>query len=259
MSLHLETAGAGPPLVLLHGWGFTGRVWEDLQPQLQKNWHVHVVDLPGYGRSTRSGPPHTLEETADAMVAATPAHAVWIGWSLGGQVVLEAARRAPGHVAAAVLVSCNPCFTRSPAWPHGVDPGTFAAFARTLERSPAETLNQFVSLCALGGANARLTIRYLRNRTTPIGQSGRTALGAGLQILAGADLRAALAALHCPALLVTGAQDPLVPPGTGPAMRSLLPSLEHVEIAGSAHAPFVSNRDEFVDVLLAFLGKTRGC
>lgn len=257
MSLHLETAGSGPPLVLLHGWGFTGRVWEDLQRHLQENWRVHVVDLPGYGRSTRTGRPHTLEETADAIAAATPQQAVWIGWSLGGQVLLEVARRTPGHLRAAILVSCSPCFTRNPDWPHGVDPATFSEFARTVERSPAETLNQFVSLCALGGDKARLTIRYLRGRTTPIGHSGRAALGAGLQILAGADLRASLAALDCPALLVTGAQDPLVPPGSGPAMCSLLPSLEHVEIAGSAHAPFISNRDEFVDILVSFLRNTR--
>jgi len=258
MSLHLETAGVGPPLVFLHGWGFTGRVWEELQQHLRDAWQVHLVDLPGYGRSTRQGRPHTLEETAEALAAATPPHAVWIGWSLGGQVLLEVARCAPQHLAGAVLVSCNPCFTRSLEWPHGVDPATFDEFARTVQQSPAETLNQFISLCALGGDNARLTIRYLRGRTTPIGQSGRAALGVGLRILAGADLRAPLSALDCPALLVTGAQDPLVPLSAAPAMCGLQPRLKHVEIAGSAHAPFVSNRDEFLNVLLAFLRTTHG-
>lgn len=253
MSLHVRIAGTGRPLILLHGWGFTGAVWEDLQGGLREYGAVHAVDLPGHGCSTAPPAGAGLEDTAEALQSATPPGAVWVGWSLGGQVLLELTRRAPGHVRAAVLVACNPRFTRAPDWPHGLDRGTFAEFARTLSRAPAGTLSQFVSLCALGGDNARYTIRYLKGRTTPVGRAGRAALDAGLRILAGADLRPALAALSCPALLITGGRDPLVPPGATPELLALRPGLRHAEIGGAAHVPFVSNPAQFLEALGAFL------
>lgn len=253
MSLHVRLSGTGRPLVLLHGWGFTGAVWDDLVPALKRYGAVHSVDLPGHGRSTVPATGLSLANIAEALQADTPADAVWVGWSLGGQVLLELTRRTPNHVRAAVLVACTPRFTRAADWPYGLDQGTLSQFARSLSRAPAETLIQFASLCALSGDNARHTIRYLKCRTTPRGHAGHAALDAGLRILAGADLRPALAALRCPALLITGRHDPLMRPAAARAMLDLRPGLHHAEIEGASHAPFVSNPEQFLDTLDTFL------
>ncbi|VDR24150.1 Pimelyl-[acyl-carrier protein] methyl ester esterase [Raoultella terrigena] len=44
--------------------------------------HAHVVDLPGYGRSSGFGA-MSLEEMAQQVLEKAPEQAIWLGWSLG--------------------------------------------------------------------------------------------------------------------------------------------------------------------------------
>ncbi len=37
--------------MLLHGWGLNAQVWDCITPQLASHFTLHLVDLPGYGRS----------------------------------------------------------------------------------------------------------------------------------------------------------------------------------------------------------------
>lgn len=47
-----QTIGEGDcHLVLLHGWGLNAQVWDCITPQLASHFTLHLVDLPGYGRS----------------------------------------------------------------------------------------------------------------------------------------------------------------------------------------------------------------
>jgi haloacetate dehalogenase len=50
-SLFTRSAGAGPPLLLLHGFPETHIMWRDVAPALASNFRVICADLPGYGRS----------------------------------------------------------------------------------------------------------------------------------------------------------------------------------------------------------------
>lgn len=52
MSLHVEIQGSGEPLILLHGWGWHGGVWQAAAEQLSQYNQVLSIDLPGYGYST---------------------------------------------------------------------------------------------------------------------------------------------------------------------------------------------------------------
>ena len=70
MGLHVASKGSGPDLVLLHGWGMNGGVWDETACALAPYFRVHCVDLPGHGAS--SDECCTLDATADAL-AAVPA------------------------------------------------------------------------------------------------------------------------------------------------------------------------------------------
>ena len=47
--LFTRIEGTGQPLVVLHGWGMNGAVWQQTVDALSPHFRVHVVDLPGYG------------------------------------------------------------------------------------------------------------------------------------------------------------------------------------------------------------------
>ena len=87
--LHVERGGNGPLLVLLHGLGATGEVWQDVVSEWHGSWLV--PDLPGHGRST------PIERYSFGSFAASIANVVprepviVIGHSLGGVVGLALA------------------------------------------------------------------------------------------------------------------------------------------------------------------------
>lgn len=69
--------------MLLHGWGLNAQVWDCITPQLASHFTLHLVDLPGYGRSGGFGA-MSLEAMAQRVLEQAPPQAVWLGWSLGG-------------------------------------------------------------------------------------------------------------------------------------------------------------------------------
>ena len=49
--LHVESFGKGASLLLIHGWGMHGGVWDKVAARLAQNFRVLTVDLPGHGLS----------------------------------------------------------------------------------------------------------------------------------------------------------------------------------------------------------------
>ena len=74
MSLRVDTIGSGPPLVLLHGWAMHGGVFAPLVERLSSRFALHLVDLPGHGRSRDSAVPLQLEACVEAIAAQVPRH-----------------------------------------------------------------------------------------------------------------------------------------------------------------------------------------
>ena len=104
-----EMAGAGPPLVLLHGWPTNGREWRRQLDGLCDEFTVVAWDAPGAGRS--SDPSHefrlsdwadVLADFIDALELRQPCIA---GLSWGGGLALELYRRHPDVPRSLILVS----------------------------------------------------------------------------------------------------------------------------------------------------------
>jgi len=102
-------AGAGPPLVLVHGFGGAAGNWRLIAPALAAEHRVLVPELPGHGGSSPLPAAPTLDPFAEAVLAVLEAEgalpAAWIGHSLGGLVGLRAAVRRPEAVTGIVLAA----------------------------------------------------------------------------------------------------------------------------------------------------------
>ena len=98
MKLHTETAGHGPALVMLHGWGLHSGIWATLMTRLQRHFRITCIDLPGHGASRGWEAGFDLETAVAAALEAAPRQAAWLGWALGGQLALAAAAACPARV-----------------------------------------------------------------------------------------------------------------------------------------------------------------
>lgn len=252
-TLYTDTAGVGPDVVLVHGWGMHSGVWEDVAGDLLNDYRVTVLDLPGHGfsRPTRSG--YTLAELAAAVAAATPAPATWVGWSLGGLVAQQVALAVPERVKRLVLVNSTPCFVQRPDWPHAIAPVVLRRFAEELSQDYRTVLKRFIALEVYGSEHASAQLHRFKTILSRRGEPEVTALQDGLAMLETNDLRTALLDLACPLLMMMGQRDQLVPVAAGEAIRDRMPNARLQVFPRAGHAPFFSHLPEFMAELRAFI------
>lgn len=253
-ALHVDSTGAGAPLVLLHGFGMHGGLFASLVDALAADRRVLVVDLPGHGRSPPA-PAFTLEMLVDAVDAAIATHARLdvVGWSLGGQVALEWARVRPSRIRKLVLVATTPSFIARAGWPHAMSALTLARFGDELRADYRLTLARFLALQVHGSEAGRATLGKLRTLLFERGEPAPTALAAALGLLRETDLRETLPSIATPALVIGGERDVIVPIEATRRLAAALPNARHATIAGAAHAPFLSHAGAFVDAVRAYL------
>ncbi len=194
-----------------------------------------------------------LDSQLQDLQAMLPAQCVLVGWSLGGQLALELARRAPGQVRALVLMASTPRFTQAADWPQGMDAQTLRAFDTLLAQDWRQTLRDFVQLQVRGGRNAEATQQQLEAALESHGLPRAAALRAGLALLTSLDQRTQLAHIQQPVLVLSGQNDRVTPPAAGQWMADALPNARHIEVARAGHAPLLSHVDEAAAAIREFL------
>ncbi|WP_312181040.1 pimeloyl-ACP methyl ester esterase BioH [Pantoea sp. CTOTU46764] len=254
-SLYWHTAGTGDrDLVLLHGWGLNAEVWQNMIPRLSPHFRLHLVDLPGFGRSQNFGP-LTLAEMAQQLLPQLPDRAVLLGWSLGGLVASQLALTQPQRVAALITVASSPCFTARDEWP-GIKPETLQNFQQQLSTDFQRTVERFLALQTMGTENARQDARQLKEVVLSQPMPSVGVLEGGLEILRQDDLRAALDDLPLPFLRIYGYLDGLVPRRIAEELDARWPDSSSVVMEKAAHAPFISHADEFTQLITEFTAAT---
>ena len=254
--MHIESTGSGAPLLLIHGWGMHGGVWQEVAQRLSAEFRVHVVDLPGYGYSNAekiAGGKEELDSLVEALSCSFADPLAVCGWSLGGQVALRWAARKPEQVKRLALVASTPCFAERADWAFGMELPVLEKFAAELEQNHAATLRRFIALQMRGSENERELLVRLRGNLFSHGEPNMAALRAGLSILRDADQRGELKDIKQPALVIAGERDKLTPREASYYMGQVMPSARVVEVEGAAHTPFLSHPEIFVEHLKSFL------
>ncbi|EKN4767257.1 TPA: pimeloyl-ACP methyl ester esterase BioH [Yersinia enterocolitica] len=249
--LYWNICGEGDrDLVLLHGWGLNAGVWHCIIDRLAPHFRLHLVDLPGYGRSTEFGA-MSLSEMAEIVLQQAPQQAIWLGWSMGGLVASQIALSHPERVRALITVSSSPCFTAHDEWP-GIRPEVLAGFQQQLSEDFQRTVERFLALQTLGTESARQDARLLKAVVLQHQMPEVAVLTGGLDILRTADLREELADCSLPFLRIYGYLDGLVPRKVAALLDSQWPHTQSVVMPGSAHAPFVSHPEAFSQLVVDF-------
>ncbi len=96
VSLHIETIGSGPRIVLVHGFTQNGRCWEPLASSLAVSHEVVLVDAPGHGLSEHDDADlfeagQLILEAGSGGPSGEPIPATYVGYSMGARMLLHAA------------------------------------------------------------------------------------------------------------------------------------------------------------------------
>lgn len=220
---------AATPILLIPGWGATGQAWDDVRDE-----------LPGARTHVLSWIEALRDESAikTAMVG-RPEPWLLVGWSLGALLALRAALASPERLRGLLLVSGTARMCADAGYP-GADPRALRAMQKRLARDRVRVLSDFAGACAAPESDAAFCARYLDQAS----HFSAAELALGLDALAGLDLRAQVATLAVPTLLVHGGCDAIIPVESARSLAGQSPDarLEVLEHRGHA-LPFTAPRE----------------
>jgi len=254
--LAFQESGNGTPLILLHGWGLHGGVWQSILPELEKHFHCYTVDMLGHGQS-QSG-----EETFDLYGMCHALHQlvteidskeiVLLGWSLGGLVAMDYVCHFPSAIKKLVLVCSNASFCKQQDWPNAMDESVLDGFAQQLDQDYKKTVDKFMALQMFGADDYKNSLKRLKHSVSSRSEPSIKALRNGLHVLKTTDLRAKLGNMRQPVLMITGEHDRLMPYIAAEDMQRLFKNAQSHMIKGAGHAPFISHADLFIKIIKVF-------
>jgi pimeloyl-ACP methyl ester carboxylesterase len=244
--------GGKPPLLLLAGLGSRARLWGELPRLLADRFTVLAPDNRGVGGS-RAGSPFTLEGATDD-AALVIAHAGFggagvLGVSMGGHLATLLAARHPDTVTHLVAASCGARST-----PGNLRVLRFFELSIT-KMTPGEAADALMAF-AFGPTFADRFPGYVDQAARlwtldPEDRPGALAQIANLK--AGWDLLPAAATIRCPALILAGELDPIVPAAYTRELAAAIPEARYREVPGAAHSLLAEGGAALLNEITEFL------
>lgn len=255
VSLSVTCCGTGTPFVVLHGWGMNANIWQPVVPALSQHFHLHCVDLPGFGDSRWSSDNDvSLESFIEQIMPALPERFHLLGWSLGGLIATQMALNHPKRILSLNTLASSPHFVENGDWA-GIKPNILEQFQQQLDNNFKKTIERFLAIQAMGSDDAREQVKQVKQLIFTKPMPNSHVLKAALSILQTADLRDQLPRLKMPFTRFYGRLDSLVPERAIERISALAPKSKAIVFSKSSHAPFISEPERFVSELLGVINK----
>lgn len=237
-------------LVVVGGWG----VHVEMLAEVYSFWPgpVELVSLDDQLVSCCD----TVAGVADELLLRYPEPSVWMGWSLGAQVVMAAADRGAAAVSAMITLAGFPKFLAGNDWPHGMAADEFEAFRHGLEQESGRYWSRFLRLMIKSAGEERAEHQKLKQWLDKGPQVSPENLAKSLDWLRQEDQRPLWSRIDVRVLHITGACDQIVASWLGTLDMPLL-ALE-VNVPGMAHWPGGVFADDCRAVIETFLQSLPG-
>jgi 2-hydroxy-6-oxonona-2,4-dienedioate hydrolase len=220
-----------PPVVLVHGLVISSLLMVPIAERLSGDFPVFAPDLPGFGLSDKPDEVMTLPRLADALAAWMDAagleRAVFLGNSLGCQILAELGVRHPQRACGLILQGPTADRRTRNA------PGQILRLLLNSVSEPSIGLSPVLDYARAGFRRARKTFRYLLEDAP----------------------EAKLPLIRAPTLIVRGALDPVVPQEWAEYLVGLLPRGRLVVVPGAAHTMVTLAPLELARVARPFIGQ----
>ena len=245
VSYTVDGAADAPVVVLSNSLGATRGMWDPQVPALAERFRVVTYDTRGHGDSPAPPGPYTLDDLVDDLVAlldevgAERAHVA--GLSLGGMTAMRLAAREPARVHRLALLCTS---EKAP-------PEVFLDRAAAARSGGTVPLAQAVVSRWLTPDHAAAHPDLVARLEEMIVAADDEGYAACCEVVAGLDLREDLARISAPTLVVSGWEDPALPPEHQKLIADGIADAELLTISPGAHLP---NLEQPLQVTGALLG-----
>lgn len=251
-SMHRSGDPGASPVLLIHSIATSSRIW---LPQVGA-WSRHLlclcVDLPGHGETAEDAGINSLDDYADALMAQIKYPSVSIvGLSLGGMIAQACALKYPERVASVVIadsVSHTPP-AAAQMWASRLN----QALAEGMSSQAEGTLARWFT--ASFRAENPLTVAWIRSLIENTRLGGYRSAVSAIEKL---DYLDRLADIRCPALVVTGSEDPVATPALANAIASRIIGARAIILSGAAHLSNIEQPLRFTETVGKFLCDIHG-
>jgi 3-oxoadipate enol-lactonase len=248
-----ESAGEGPPLVMVYGIGGNSRRWwTEFPARVTSHYQVITLDNRGTGRSSQPRDPWTMDDMVADVLAVADAAGLerlhLLGCSLGSIITRHVAAAAPERIRSLSLL-CPP--NGIPATPEDMALGVMWDPAAPRVESERKSWAVVQSATFIRDHEARLLddFELAESERTP-GRTFRFQLNA----VAGAgDPNAAVAGHTYPVHILHGTADRLVPPENARTLAAAIPRVRLTWLEGDSHNFWQHDPERSAAAVLDFL------
>jgi pimeloyl-ACP methyl ester carboxylesterase len=261
VSLFVTEWGSGPPVVFTHAWGLRSDEWAYQVPALADAGHRCVLyDRRGHGRSDRPAAGYDIDTLADDLAGVIDHlgldDVTLVGHSLGCKEALRyLTRHGDSRIARMILVApTTPLLRRTADNPDGVDPALIEATYAAVAADVPGWCAAFEAAGPYFGISPGGSPGLVDWTTRMIVDTPSWVLLTTLRVNADVDMRAELAKITIPVLIVHGDADASAPIDlTGRRTAALIAGSRLVVYPGAGHGLYASDHDRLNSDILAFI------
>ncbi|SDL00194.1 peroxiredoxin [Catalinimonas alkaloidigena] len=263
INIAYEDYGQGQPVVLIHGWPLSQRMWEYQRfPLVEAGYRVISYDRRGFGDSSKPWNGYDYDsltsDLKDLLDHLDLQNVVLVGFSMGGGEVARYFKNYGGErIAKAVLISAvTPFMARTDDNPNGVKQEVFDEIMQGLKEDRLGFLEdfgkQFFGVNMLSKPISQASMNFY---LTLEGLASPRATRKCAKAFAQTDFRHDVQQINVPTLIVHGSSDKTVPIETsGDQAAKLIPDNHYRVFEGAPHGLFFTHKTELNNALMEFLG-----
>ena len=271
VELYYEDYGQGQPIVLIHGWPLSGKMFEgQVGALVDAGYRVITYDRRGFGSSARPWNGYDYDRLStdlrDLLNELDLQNAVILGFSMGGGEVARYCAKFGGErlAGAALVSSVVPIVKKTDDNPDGVPQDAFDEIMNGLKTDRVGFLKEFGKdfynykggLMSVAGND--VSEAHLHYEWSIMSHASPRATKQCAYSWYETDFRADARQMNVPTLIVHGDADKVVPQATaGDQATQLIPNNRYEVIEGAPHGLVATHREEFNTLLLDWLRTLR--
>lgn len=248
-----DSGGAGPPLILVHGWALDRRMWAAQRPAFRRHFTTVSYDRRGFGESTCAAHAGKELDDLDTLIDTLQlGRTALLGMSQGGRVALRYALAHPDNISALILQGAP----IEPTPPPAGDPAylPMREYAELLRRGQIDDMHAAIA------AHPLMDVPTERPRAHALllrmidGYRGKDLLAASANNPdTFADLRGRLSEIKAPTLVLTGNTETAWLNAAADRLAASIPNAHRCVVPGGGHLVNMTAARAFNRVVTGFL------